>query len=70
MKKTPIEHLPVVKHYAEYFLRKAKRALKLKKADYKSFSVEYTSRGMIHVWFFSENGIVGHIIYKADGKKT
>ena len=68
MSQEPIKHLPVVKAFAEYFIRKAKKDLKLKRDDYKSASVEYSTRGKVYVWFF-RNGEAITTTYNADGTK-
>ncbi len=67
MAKHPIEHLPVVKAYVEYFMRRAKKDLKIKRAAYSDASVEYSTRGKVYVWFFLTNGGVETITYNADG---
>jgi hypothetical protein len=69
MPRGPIKNLPEVKAFAEYFLRKAKKDLKLKRAGYHSASVEYTTRGKVYVWFFTHDGGATHIIYNADGTR-
>lgn len=63
--------LPVVTAYTNYFLRKAKRDLKVKEADYKDVSIDYTSRGFVHIWFHKRRGgISSNIVYSVDGKKV
>lgn len=72
MASGPIKHLPVVKAFAEYFIRKAKKDLEIKRGYYKTASVEYTTRGMIYVWFFppeDANTNPIHATYQADGTK-
>ena len=69
MAKGPIKNLPVVKAFAEYFIRKAKKDLKVKRRDYKTASVEYTSRGFVYVWFHVPDRIVAHTCYNADGTR-
>jgi len=68
MRKTPIKHLPVVKNFAEYFTRKARVALKLKRADFKSVSIDYSSRGTIYVYFHSKDKVVGSISFYVNGE--
>jgi len=67
----PIKNLPVVKAFAEYFIRKAKKDLGIGRGFYKTASVEYSTRGMIYVWFFPYADITPplHITYNADGTK-
>jgi len=67
MRKTPIEHLPVVKHYVEYWTRRAKVRLRLKRADYKSVSIDYSSRGTIYVYFHGKEKCVASTSFWADG---
>lgn len=69
MSQKPIKNLPVVKAFAEYFLRKAKRDLKIKRKDYQSACVEYSTRGKIYVWFFIGKTDATHITYNADGRR-
>lgn len=69
MAKKSIKTLPVVKAFAEYFIRKGKKDSKLKRADYVSVNVEYSTRGLVYVWFHGPDKVVGYITYLADGKK-
>lgn len=69
MAKEPIKHLPVVKAFVDYFVRKAKKDLKIKRRDYKTASVEYSSRGSVYVWFHGTEAIVAWTSYKADGTR-
>jgi len=69
MRKTPIENLPIVKHFAEYFTRKARIALGLKKADYKSVSIDYSSRGTVYVYFHGKEKVVGSNGFWANGEE-
>ena len=69
MRETPIKNLPVVKAFAEYFIRKAKKDLKVKRKDYKTVTVEYTTRGFVYVWFHLPDRIVAHTSYRADGTR-
>ena len=68
MKQRPIHNLSIVKHFAEYFTRKARIALKVKREDYKAVSVDYSSRGSIYVWFFGHDGSVRSMSFWADGE--
>ena len=68
MRQTPIENLPIVKHFAEYFTRKARIALKLKKTAYKRVSIDYSSRGSIYVWFHAEEKVIDSIGFWANGE--
>ena len=71
MKKEKIKPLPAVKAFTDYFIRKAKRSLRLKKADFDRVNIDYTSRGTIWVWFFKDkkNVLVGKVVYNVDGRK-
>ena len=69
MKKTPIENLPIVKHFAEYFTRKASVALGLKRKDYKSVSIDYSSRGSVYIYFHGKGKVVGSKSFWADGEE-
>ncbi len=68
-KSLPIENLPIVKHFAEYFTRKAARILDLKRKDYKSVSIDYSSRGVVYVYFHSENKVVGSTAFWGSGEE-
>ena len=72
MKKDKVKPLPVVKAFSEYFIRKAKKDLGIKRGYYKTASVEYTMRGFVYVWFFPPTDITTpiHITYNADGTKA
>ncbi len=65
----PIKNLPIVKHFAEYFTRKAARILGLKRKDYKTVSVDYSSRGSVYVYFHSENKVVGSKAFWGSGEE-
>lgn len=68
MRKGPIEHLPVVKHYVEYWTRRAKVLLGLKRRDYKSVSIDYSSRGTVYVYFHGEEKCVASTSFWVDGE--
>lgn len=68
MPEKPIKNLPVVKAFAEYFIRKAKKDLKVKRNDYATASVEYSTRGKVYVWFHTDDTAT-YITYNADGTK-
>lgn len=69
MREGPIKHLPVVKHYVEYFTRKAKVALGLKRLNYKSVSIDYSSRGTVYVYFHGKDKCVASISFYANGEQ-
>ncbi len=67
MKQKPIQNLPIVKHFAEYFTRKARIALRLTKVDYKTVSIDYSSRGTIYVYFHSKTRVVASMSFYGNG---
>ena len=70
MKKAKIKPRPAVKEFEEYFLRRAKRVLKLKKGDFDSYHVEYLStRQIIKVWLFVDCSVIGHAEFDVAGKR-
>ena len=71
MKEEKIKPLPIVKEFSNYFLRRAKKILKLKKSGFESFSVELWNTGKnVWVWFYGENSvIVARVTFTTDGKK-
>ena len=75
MKEEKIKALPFVKEFSEYFIQKAKRALKLRNKDFDTVHIDYyscTNPGTIYVWFHRESkkGIVGKVSFTFDGKQT
>lgn len=68
MKKPKIKPLPIVKAYTDYWLRRARKILKVKKGQYKSVSVDYTTRGFVYVWFHGSDEVVAHTTFTLDGK--
>jgi len=69
MKKEAIKPLPVVKAYADYFTRRAKSVLGLKRADYKSVSIDYNSRGSVYVYFHGKGKVVASTSFWANGEE-
>ncbi len=69
MKNEIIKPLPIVTAYTGYFIRRAKKALKLTGKDFRSVSVDYNTRSRkIHVWFHAPDvGIVGDIYFWLNG---
>lgn len=71
MKKEKIKPLPVVKAYTLYWLRRARRMLKLKQSEYDNFHIDYTHEAdAVEVWFFTETAVVGWVTFQHDGRKT
>jgi len=71
MKKQKNKPLPVVKEFADYFIRRARRVLKMKVADYDSVHIEYwDDTGKVWVWFHSSarKGIVARVDFHINGK--
>lgn len=70
MKKAKIKPLPAVKEFEKYFLRRAKRVLKLKKGEFDSYHIEYLStRQIIKAWFFVDCSVIGHADFDVAGKR-
>ena len=71
MKKEKIKSLPVVKAFTDYIVRRGKRALKLKNADFDSIHIDLFDDS-ICVWFHSESrkGIVGKVNFTLNGKQV
>lgn len=69
MKKDKIKPLPIVKAYADYFVRRAKRILKLKESDYNNINIDFYGRsGMICVWIHGKDSIIARVEFESDGK--
>lgn len=68
MKKEKIKALPIVKAYADYWIRRGERVLKVKKSQCKAVTVDYSSRGFVYVWFHGEDAIIAHTSFTLDGK--
>ena len=69
MKKEKIKPLPVVKAYTDYWIRRARKVLKVKKGQYKSANVDYTTRGFVYVWFHGADDVVANATFTLDGKR-
>ena len=68
MKQKPIHNLAIVKHFAEYFTRKARIALELKRKDYKTVSIDYSSRGSVYVYFHGKADVIASMSFWGDGE--
>jgi hypothetical protein len=68
MKKEKIKSLPIVKSYADYFLARAKRILKLKNSEFESVHVDLVDLRSIDVWFFYKTNVVARIQFTPDGQ--
>jgi len=71
MKEEIIKPLPLVKEFSDYFVNRAKKILKLKNSEFKSFGIDIWNSGKnLWVWFYGENSvIVARVTFTADGKK-
>ena len=59
MKKEKIKPLPFVKEFSDYFLRRAKKVLKVKRSEIETSSVEiHLERGTIWVWLHCKDGLI------------
>ena len=68
MKKEKIKALPVVIKYAEYFIRRAKRVLKLKDVDIDHIGIDFIGRsGQICVWIHGKDKILARAQFESDG---
>ncbi len=73
MKKEKIKPLPVAKDFADYFVSRAKRLMKIKTSEYRSISMDYWLRsGHVWVWFYAEpgGGILARVEFDHDGHVT
>ena len=68
-KEKKIKPLPIVKAYTDYWIRRSQRVLKVKKGQYKTVTVDYSTRGMVYVWFHGEEEILAHATFTVDGKR-
>ncbi len=69
MKKEKIKALPVVKAYADYFVCRAKRILKLKNSEFEAIHIDLHDFLSIDVWFFLETKIVARVLFALDGQQ-
>lgn len=70
MKKQKIKPLPIVKAYALYWLRRARRVLKLRQSEHDAYHIDYMhSRDTVEVWFFSNTDVIAWAIFNHDGRK-
>ncbi len=74
MSEEKIKPLPFVKEFADYFIQRAKRVLKLKNKDFDTIHIDYyncTNPETIMVWFHRKSleRIVGSVNFTLDGKQ-
>lgn len=68
-KEKKIKTLPFVKKFYVYFERRARRVLKLKRADYDHSSIDiHPDRGTVWVWLHGPAMIVGRAQFNFDGR--
>ena len=69
MSEKEIQPLPFVKQFSDYFVRRAKRVLKLKDSEFKTVSIDlHPERGTIWVWFHEPARIVARAQFYFDGR--
>ena len=68
MKKEKIKPLFVVKAYARYFIRRARKVLDLKATEYDSFHVDLHDLDSVSVWFFHKTNVIAHVQFTIDGR--
>ena len=69
MKEEKIKSLPFVKKLSVYFLRRAKRVLKLKSSEFNIVSIDiHPERGTIWVWFHTSERVIGRAQFNFDGR--
>jgi len=69
MKEEKIKSLPFVKKLSVYFLRRAKRVLKLKSSEFNIVSIDiHPERGTIWVWFHTSERVIGRAQFNFDGQ--
>ena len=68
MKKEKTKTLPFVKEFSDYFVQRAKRALKLKNSEFETSSISvHPERGTIWVWFYGPKKVISYAQFKFDG---
>jgi len=68
MKEEKIKSLPLVKEFSNYFVRRGKRVLGLKKSEYDYTSIDITGSGKIWVWFFGSERVIAWTQFYQDGR--
>ncbi len=64
-----IKPLPAVKELIDYLVRRAKKVLKLKNADFHHVSIDlHPERGTIWVWMHGSDEIVAYAQFTLDGR--
>ena len=69
MKEEKIKSLPFVKKLSDYFVRRARRVLKLRVSEFETASVDlHPERGTIWVWFHTTEKVIGRAQFNFDGR--
>ena len=68
MKEEKIKPLFVVKAYARYFIRRARKVLNMKITEYDSFHVDLHDLDSVGVWFFCKTNVLAHVQFTVDGR--
>ena len=68
MKKEKIKQLPVFKEFWNYFLRRAKKVLKLRNSEFEAVHIDIKDKE-IQLWFFVKTNIVARVQFTPDGKR-
>lgn len=70
MEEEKIKSLPITDTFTDYFIRRAKRILKLKNSEYVSITFDIFMRSKhIWVWFHTGNGIIAKVEFEFSGAK-
>ena len=68
MKKEKIKALPVVKAFTDYIVRRGKRVLGLKDAEFDHASIDvHPNSKTIWVWFHTSERVIGRAQFTFDG---
>jgi len=70
MKKQKTKPLPLVEAFALYWLRRARRVLKMKISEYECYHIDYMhTENNVEVWFFAETNVIAWAIFNHNGHK-
>ena len=69
MKEEEIKPLLFVEEFSDYFVKRARRVLKLKNSEFKTASIDvHPERGTIWVWFHTTEKVIGRAQFNFDGR--
>ena len=69
MKEGKIKSLPCIKEFADYIVRRGKKVLKLKKAEFDHASIDvHPDSKTIWVWFHTSERVIGRAQFTFDGR--